>query len=192
MNLTIIFREKRACLNIFVTLIFATLFLSSCSVFKFAKYYASADDNEDGKLKGRVYQSEYTSYEIGELSERWEKIKVGGGDVAFLNENIGATITVDSTCNKKGKYSLKALSESLLIGIEDKKLIQRNELTLSGENALSSIYTGKLDGVPLKINAIVFKKGNCIYDFTYTSSPDNFSNGFGDFHEFISNFEVKK
>lgn len=175
----------------FMISIFFIISLSSCSVFKFAKYYTSVD-NEDGELKGRVYQSEYTSYEVGELSDQWKRIKVEGGDVAFLNESIGATITVDSTCDKKGRYSLKALSESLLIGIEDKRLVQRNELTVGGENALSSIYTGKLDGVPLEINAVVFKKGNCIYDFTYTSSPDNFSSGFGDFEEFISNFEVKK
>lgn len=171
--------------------IFFAFFLSSCSVFKFAKYYASAD-NEGGEFKGRAYRSEYTSYQIGELSDQWKRVKIEGGDAAFLNESIGATITVDSTCNKKGKYSLKALSESLLIGIEDKTLIQRDELTVSGENALSSIYTGKLDGIPLKISAVVFKKGNCIYDFTYTSSPDNFSSGFGDFGEFISKFEVKE
>ena len=178
--------------TLFIISVFFTILMnSSCSIVTFAKYYASAD-NEDGKLKGRVYQSEYTSYEIGELPDRWKRINIEGGDVAFLNESIGATITVDSTCNKKGKYSLKALSESLLIGIEDKKLIQSKEITVGGENALSSIYTGKLDGVPLKINAVVFKKGNCIYDFTYISSPDNFSSGSGDFGEFISKFEVKK
>ena len=174
-----------------VIFVFFIIFFNSCTVIRFARYYASADSPK-GKLEGRVYRSANTSYEIGELGDKWRRINIEGGDLAFLNDKLGATITVNSTCKKKMNYSLEALSESLLIGIKDKQLVERNKLTINNEKALSSIYTGKLDGVPLKLNAVVFKKDDCIYDFTYASSPGNFDSGFSDFEEFISKFKVKE
>jgi hypothetical protein len=181
--------------GLFVTLIFFIAFFNSCSVIKFARYYASADTQStkpSGKLIGRVYESKSTSYEVGELSDKWKGIKIEGGDLAFWNHEIGATITVNSTCNQKGNYSLRILSEPLVIGITDKQMVERNELNIDGQKALESIYLGKLDNVSIKLSAVVLKKNDCIYDFTYTSSPNNFDRGFSDFKEFISQFKVLK
>ena len=177
--------------RLFVNLIFFVALFNSCSIVKFARYYASADTPK-GKLTGQLYESKFTSYEIGKLSDKWNEIKIEGGDLAFWNGEVGATITVNSTCNQKGKYSLKALSEPLVIGIADKQMVGRNELSIDGEKALESIYLGKLDNVSVKLSAVVLKKGRCVYDLTYASSPDDFDRGFGDFKEFASQFKVLK
>ncbi|MGH7807037.1 MAG: hypothetical protein ACRENT_03000 [Thermodesulfobacteriota bacterium] len=167
-------------------------FFSSCSVVRFAQYYASADSSP-GKLMGRVYEAKDTSYEIGELRDSWKRINIEGGDLAFWSDKLAATITVNSTCNKNGKkvnYSLKALTNSLLIGITDKQLVESREKTINGEMALRSDYQGKLDKVPVKISAVVLKKDNCYYDLTYASSPDSFNEGLGDFEQFVSQFKL--
>ncbi len=168
------------------------VFFNSCSIVKFARYYASADSSP-GKLRGRVYQTPYTSYEIGELDGDWKRISIKGGDLAFWNGKVGATITVNSTCNKDDKnmgYNLKALSESLVIGITDKELLQREEITVSGEKALQSVYSGNLDNVPVKLITVVMKRRNCAYDLTYASSPDGFDRGLNDFKGFVSQFKL--
>jgi hypothetical protein len=168
------------------------LFFNSCSVARFAQYYASADSSS-GKLSGRVYNTKDTSYEIGELPDGWKRINIEGGDLAFWNDKLGATITVNSTCNRNGKkvnYSLKALTNSLLIGITDKKLVQTGEKTINGQIALRSDYEGKLDKIPVKIGAIVLKKDNCYYDLTYASSPGSFNEGLPDFEQFASEFKL--
>jgi hypothetical protein len=175
--------------RLFLISILFIFFFNSCSVIKFARYYASADSSP-GKLKGRVYTSKYTSYEIGELQDNWRRIRLEGGDIAFWNDKLGTTITVNSTCNKKMNYSLESLSESLLIGITDKKMVKRDEITIDNEKALESIYSGKLDNVPVRISTVVLKKRDCIYDFTYASSPDSFDRGLGDFKEFVLQFKV--
>src|SRR3989304_5875567 len=96
--------------NLLTILVFFSVFFSSCSVIKFARYYASADNSSSGKLSGQVYESKDTIYEIGKLSDKWKRINIKGGDLAFWDEAIQATITVNSTCNIKANYSLKALS----------------------------------------------------------------------------------
>lgn len=178
--------------RLFLVSLLFTFFFNSCSVVKFARYYAAADSSK-GVLKGRIYQTDRTSYEIGELADGWKRINIKGGDLAFWNEKLGSTITVNSTCNKDNKevkYSLKALSDSLILGISDKELIHREEIVVGGENALESVYRGKLDKTSVKIGTVVLKKGSCFYDLSYASSPDSFEAGIFEFREFVLQFKV--
>jgi len=170
---------------------FFIFFFNSCSIMKFARYYAEADTSTPGKLNGMVYESSDTSYVVGNLPSTWKRIKIKGGDLAYWNDKFDVTITVNSTCgNNKAKYSLKALSNSLVIGIDSKQLISSKETNISGETALQRIYLGKLSGVSIKMSTAVFKKGKCIYDFSYASTPGSFDPGFKDFNDFISQFMV--
>ncbi len=172
-------------------IVLSIFFLSSCSIVRFVGYYASADSDDNGRLNGLVYTSDYTSYKIGALPADWKRLKIKGGDLAFRNAAVDSTITVNSTCDpKKMNYSLRALSESLLIGIKGKKAETREEAQVDGQKALRSLYTGWLNGVPVMIDTVVFKKSQCIYDFTYASSPDSFERGIMIFNEFISQFRV--
>lgn len=166
-------------------------FLTSCSLARFVGYYASADNDNSGRLNGFVYTSQDTSYRIGVLPGDWKRLKIKGGDLAFRNTAGDSTITVNSTCDpKKKNYSLKALSESLIIGIRDKKAQRREETLVDGQQALRTLYTGVLNDVPVNIETVVFRKGECIYDFTYASSPDSFERDVAVFSEFISQFRV--
>jgi hypothetical protein len=60
------------------------------------------------------------------------------------------------------KYSLKALSESLIVGMKDKKAASRQETQIDGQEALSTVYTGSLDNEPVMIETRVFKKNDCV------------------------------
>ena len=174
-----------------VIIYLSVLFLNSCSIVKFVGYYTSADSGNDGNLRGLVYTSEDTTYRIGALPGDWKRLDIEGGDLAYNSLLSDSTITVNSTCDpKKKNYSLKALSESLLIGIKDKKALNREETLVDGQKALSSIYTGSINDTPVKIETVVFRKGDCIYDFTYASPPDSFDDGEVVFKEFISQFRV--
>ncbi len=174
-----------------VILLSASVFLGSCSIAKFVGYYASSGSGDKGKLKGQIYTSDSTSYRIGSLPDGWKRIDIEGGDLAFSNSPDDSTITVNSTCDeRKMKYSLKALSESLIVGMKDKKAASRQETQIDGQPALSTVYTGSLDNEPVMIETRVFKKNDCVYDFTYASSPDKFGSGAEVFNEFISQFRV--
>jgi len=128
---------------------------------------------------------------IGTLPESWKRIGIEGGDLAFSNSVADSTITVNSTCDeRKTRYSLKALSESLITGIKNKKAESRQDIQIDGQPALKSIYTGSLNNTPVMIETRVFKKNECVYDFTYASSPSNFDTEAGVFDEFISRFKV--
>lgn len=175
---------------ILCTLISA-LFLGGCAVTKFVGYYISSDDGKNGTLTGDVYRTDDTSYRIGSLPAGWQRQNVNGGDLVFQNAGLNATISVNSDCDgKKVKHHLTVLSDSLVIGISGKELLSRELAQIDGQEALYSIYTGSFENVPLKLSTLVFKKADCIYDFTYASSPDSFDAGYIDFKSFTSEFRV--
>ena len=176
--------------KVFILLVLSSVAFSSCSVFRFAKIYGSSDQ-EKGVLTGNVYSKDSTSYRIGELSGEWKRENIDYGDLFFANKNKTAAITVNSTCESgKAEYSLSALSGSLLIGIKGKKLLAREAIVVNNEQALLSVYDAVVDQDRLKIATVVFIKGECVYDFSYTNISDNFDLYFNDFIGFLAKFSV--
>lgn len=177
--------------RLFICILLSSVLLSACSVTRFVGYYVSSGDGGGGTLSGDIYKTDDTSYRIGSLPSGWERQNVKGGDLVFQNASLNATISVNSDCDgKKVNHHLTVLSDSLVIGISGKKLISREEALVDGQKALYSIYEGSFEGVPIKIATLIFKKGSCIYDFTYASSPDSFEAGYVEFRAFISQFRV--
>ena len=176
--------------KVFILLVLSSVAFSSCSVFRFAKIYGSSDQ-EKGVLTGDLYSKNSTSYRIGELNSDWKRVKIDYGYLFFANKNKTAAITVNSTCESgKTEYSLRALSGSLLIGIKGKKLLGREEIVVDNEKALLSVYDAVVDQDRLKIATVVFIKGECVYDFSYTNISDNFDLYFNDFIGFLAEFSV--
>ncbi len=172
------------------SLLLPVLILSSCSVFNFAQIYASSDSSS-GALYGEIYKKEATSYQIGKLGSDWKRVNIDYGDLFFTNKMKTSAITVNSTCDtKKNKYSLNALAGSLLIGIKGKKLVEREIIKVDSQEALFSLYDAEIEGDMLKIATVVFKKGQCVYDFSYSNINDEFDFYLKDFVNFISEFKV--
>lgn len=177
--------------RLIICILISATFLTSCSITRFVGYYFSSGKDNNGELSGNIYTTDDTSYRIGALPAGWKRVSVEGGDLFFQNAGLKATITVNSNCDgKKVGYNLPVLSESLLIGINAKELESREEAVIDGQPALYSVYTGKFENVPIKIATLVFKKGSCLYDFTYASSPDSFDTGYQEFKAFASQFRV--
>lgn len=177
-------------INFSILLVILCFFLSSCSAFRFAKIYASSDSKE-GSLVGNVYKSKFTSYKIGTLSNDWKKIKVKDGDLLFLSDKRNSAITVNSTCEPaKFKFSLNALSNSLVIGVRDKQLLAREDIFVDSESALFSRYLSNSDNKEVNLATVVMKKSACVYDFSVSSTQNDFEPILDVFVRFISDFRV--
>ena len=170
-------------------LIVVVLMVSSCSVFKFAQIYTSSEPG-NGELNGNIFTSDQTRYRIGDLGDNWKLVNIDYGDLFFTN-NKSSAITVNSSCSpKKANYSLSVLAGSLLVGIAGKKLIGRELIQVDGEDALFSLYDAEVEGDNIKIATVVFKKGQCVYDFSYLNINNEFDTYINEFVEFLSEFRV--
>jgi len=173
-----------------LVLLLLILYLSvSCSAIRFLGYLGGRD-NVGGRLKDTTFESRDVVYEIGKLAPGWELIDLKKGDIAFYSGQRRATITVNSTCHDNTSHSLKALSDSQVIGIKSKRELLRTAMRVDGQDAMAVVWEGMLDGVPIKIAGVVFKDEGCIFDFTYSSLPEMFPRAYGEFIEFLDGFGV--
>ena len=76
------------------------------------------------------------------------------------------------------------------MGIKGKKLVERELVKVDGQDALFSLYDAEFEGDDLKIATVVFKKVQCVYDFSYSNINDEFDTYLKEFVEFISEFRV--
>ncbi len=127
-------------------------------------------------------------YTLGDPGEGWVQVRPGGADQAWHNAALGATIYADSNCGERFEDSpLKRLHEGLLGEISGEPL--REELrTLDGREALLRVSEGAVDGVPLRLGALILKKDACLYDVVYIAPPASFDAGFPAFEAVFGAF----
>ncbi len=179
--------NKSILVFIFVILSFS---LSSCALTKFAGHYGSVGNKKSGNLNGDIFTTKFNSYRIGPLSDGWKKIRIKGGDLAFYNSSDDSTITINSDCSKeKRKYSLKALSKSLVTGIKNKELKESKKIKVDTSEGLYAQYNAKLDNEVFGLATLVYKSQKCNYDFSYSTDDTDFEQNQASFLSFISGFK---
>lgn len=131
-------------------------------------------------------------YVVGSPESNWARVRPGGADKAWFNKNLGATVYFDSNC--KGRYEdgrLADLITHLTFGLVQGSPLREEVLTLDNREALIRVYDGSIDGVPVRVGAMVTKKDQCLYDGLYIAAPTVFEDGWGNFVGMLSGFETK-
>ena len=180
---------KDRIITIFVCLFFLLL-TGSCSTVDFIKAYSSLDT--DKNFKDRIFNKKNITYKVGDLNKEWELLDLEHGDLAFYNKSWNSTININSTCESTKSYKLTILSDSLLNGLQNKKLIERSIVTVNKEYGLESQYLGEFEKNKVKMSIVVYKNEYCIYDFSYVSDEIYFNKGYSDYKQFVSDFELIK
>lgn len=129
-------------------------------------------------------------YRTGSPGADWGQVSPGGADKAWVNRNTGATIYFDSNCKARFEdKSLPDLLKHLTFGMAQGDPMVEEALTLGGRKALLRVHSGEVDGVSVKIAAVVLKKNSCIYDGLYISSPVDFDSAMPNFRNVLNGFK---
>ncbi len=140
-----------------------------------------------------------SSYKITPPGQPWHKLAVGDdpnstdamkADMAFENPDTGAIISLNSICRKYNKLSLETLTENLIRGVGERKVVDRKEIDLDGAKALDTLYEGVVDGVFLHLRTIVMIKDDCTFDFIHVSVPKRETGNLHSFDDFLASFHT--
>jgi hypothetical protein len=141
-----------------------------------------------------------SEYDVKTPGAPWHKLAVGDdpsstdamkADLAFENPETGAIISVNSICRKYNKLSLEQLTENLVRGVGERKMLDRKEITLDGVKSLDSLFEGRVEGVYLHLRTVVALKDDCTYDFIHVSVPKREVGHPHAFDEFLASFHTK-
>ena len=131
-------------------------------------------------------------YDLGAPGEGWERVRPGGADQAWVNAGLGGAIYADSNCGERYEDSpLDKLLDSLTAGVTAGAPLREEARTLDGRDALLRVSDGALDGVAVRVAAVVAKKDFCVYDLIYVAPPASFEQGWDGFEAVMSRFHTR-
>jgi hypothetical protein len=137
-----------------------------------------------------AYHDGDVRFRVGRLGPAWERVRVTGSDLSFHNESISGVIAVNGDCDRENDPPLRQLLMQLVIGFTEREVQLEELLPLDGREAMHSIVSARLDGVPMMLDLFVLKKDECLYDFSYVAPPSEFAKGRAEFEAFVAGFRA--
>lgn len=119
----------------------------------------------------------------------WEVTPDGRGDLELRRRAPRGGILAHATCGGKAPgRSLPVLARHLTFGLEDRTVLEQEEVTVGGHPARRLLLEGRLDSRAVRVEAYVVKGPRCVYDLLYVAPPPGFSEGLGEFRAFVESF----
>ena len=146
--------------------------------------------SERGTYEGGTYRGKDAQFTHGQLPENWQPTQVAGLDVAFYHPAYGATVGVSTICEDVDETSLEGLAQQELVGIEKRAFLEQGHLDVDGRQAVEWVVGGTVDGVEIRLNLVVLRKGKCVYDLNLVGKPATFELARADFRGFVGGFKV--
>ena len=111
-------------------------------------------------------------------------------DRAWQNDKNGNTIAYLSECNSKSDPTLKAIETENLTALTNVEVIESKSDNFNDREALFSSVKGQVDGVPVKMRLIIFKKNGCNYTLSYVGRSKFFDHDVDTFKTFTEGFST--
>lgn len=143
-------------------------------------------------LRGDLYRGEGYAFRIGPLPEGFHRVEVNRAALAFRDDADGGTIVVNGRCGLDGEdVPLAALTQHLFLHFTDQTVLEQVVFPFDRREAMRTVVSAKLDGVPMKFAVWVLKKDGCVYDLAYMASPARFDRDAAAFDRFARGFTTE-
>ncbi len=131
-------------------------------------------------------------YYVGKLPEGWEDLTTGVRSASWYNPDYLSTISTEVLCERSaGDRPLQSVASEVVVAMEDRTVSNEREFMLDGRGALRQTVSGSVDGVPLIMDVVVVKKGNCAFDFVAVAPPEEMTNVSPHFEVFFNGFHYE-
>jgi len=145
---------------------------------------------DNGALVDNSYKSNRVNYTIGQPGEGWKRVELETADLAWFNADLAAGLIINSACEGVQDAPLIGLTNELLIGTTEREILEQELRPFSRREALETIVTGKIDGVPRKRALFVIKKDGCVYDIIFDAPPEHFDAGLSTYRKVRDGMDI--
>lgn len=124
---------------------------------------------------GTVYRSADIAFRIPPAPASWQRISVSDAAVAYRDDERGATVVLNGRCNQEEDVPLIALTHHLFLRFTEREVLRQEVVPFDGREAMHSVLSAKLDGVPKVFDVWVLKKDGCVYDLILIADPARYA-----------------
>ncbi|MBK8252165.1 MAG: hypothetical protein IPK82_05790 [Polyangiaceae bacterium] len=138
---------------------------------------------------GAVYRGDGFAFRVPERPASWTQLSAEGAALAYRDDSSNATVAVNARCGKDSDdVPLAALTRHLFIQFTEREVTTEEVVPFDGREALHTVMTAKLDGVPKSFDVWVMKKDGCVFDLLLIAAPEKFPAAAAEFRKFVSGF----
>lgn len=119
------------------------------------------------------------------------KIDSPNSDTAWVSESQGNTISYLSECQLNNEMNLDQIESDSLSIINELQILDSKKIEYNQREAKLTLAQGKVDGVMIKVQLLIFKKNNCNFVLSYIGVEKNFEKEIQFFDQFKQSFAVK-
>lgn len=124
-----------------------------------------------------------------EPDKHFKGLKSSSADRAWLSQKTGNTLSFTSECGD-ASANIDQIYNELLSGVSQSKVVEEKREFFNERAAIKSHVTGNVDGIPVKMAFLVFKKNSCVYSISYGGVEKNFESELADYQKFLSHFKA--
>lgn len=119
------------------------------------------------------------------ISSPWKILRKENFDYVLENKLTKSLFIFNSACRKHEVSTLDNLTSSLITGLEDVKVYEKDKITFQDRQASIMKIEASLDGVKRYLYTLTTLKNNCIYDYSLISTTmEHLNQDMSDFDKF--------
>jgi hypothetical protein len=111
-------------------------------------------------------------------------------DRSWRNPRNGNTISFQSICEEAADPTLVTIRANHIAGIQNPIVDSEERKSYNSRAALFTKVSGQVDGVPVMLDLVIFKKNNCSYTLTYLGLKSKFQDNHKAFLKFLDGFKA--
>jgi hypothetical protein len=119
----------------------------------------------------------------------FKSTKSPSSDQIWVSSKTASTISYFTSCSSS-EPALKAIRTNAFSSLDKVEVSKEETIQINDREGLKSNIEGTLEGVPVKIQFVVFKKNSCSYHLSYVALRENFDKELDHFSNFIQNFRA--
>ncbi len=117
--------------------------------------------------------------------DTWHVIAVEGPVLAFRHVRAAATVAFFVTCDPAEQLPLRRAATRLFFGLRATKTLEQTPVQVNGSAAIRTLLRGRLGEDEVQVGSYVIQDGECLVDFVYIASPEQFGEHLSLFEGFV-------
>lgn len=117
-------------------------------------------------------------------------IRSNNADQAWLSSVTGNTISFISECNNPADPPLHQIESETLSVMTDLKVLSSQNINFNSREGLHTVAEGQVDGIPVKMKLLSFKKNSCNYSLIFGGLREKLDAEDSYFNDFLQEFKA--
>ena len=122
--------------------------------------------------------------------EPFKSIKNETVDSAWQSTKNGNTLAFLSECSEKHDPALKTMESENLSALTNLQIISSTTAVFNDRESLETTVDGLVDGIPIRMSLLLFKKNGCSFTITYVGRQKYFDNNKNIYEVFKKEFKL--